>query len=275
LNVLDRIKRDLNKFKEASAHAGDGARLSNAEKNEIIKKLKKAQEEANKIKTYFISATIDVTTTYEKGTKKYGDRIQDYDDTHKNAKIIEARNEKEAVSKFAGDVIYLYNEVADYGCKSRNIKSINNVNVKTEKDFKSASETNMYMRAANPIEYNFFSQDTTHLTNNGFCVLETFVGVYGQLIKKLDTDYFIKLCYKVRGETPPVDNKFFNRLDAGINIDDDEENNFDINNKGWTIEKGVTPDMINKICIELNISHFAFEEYRNVQKLSGAYLLCN
>ena len=50
LNVLDRIKRDLNKFKEASAYAGDGARLSSAEKNEIIKKLKKHKRKQIKLR---------------------------------------------------------------------------------------------------------------------------------------------------------------------------------------------------------------------------------
>ena len=38
----------------------------------------------------------------------------------------------------------------------------------------------------------------------------------------------------------------------GINDDDND-------NIGWTIDQGITPDMINKICIELNISHYAFD----------------
>ena len=39
INVLDRIKRDLNKFKEASANSAPGAKLSNAAKNDSIKKI--------------------------------------------------------------------------------------------------------------------------------------------------------------------------------------------------------------------------------------------
>ena len=160
-------------------------------------------------------------------------------------------------------MIYLYGDEAEYGCKSRNVKGISNVSIKTQADFKSASETNMYMRAANPIEYNFFSQDTTHLKNNGFWVVDTFIGVYGKLIKKLDYDYLINLCYKVRGESPPVNNKYFNKLDVGVNKYDDDKDNYDNHNKIWTIEKGITPDMINKICVELNISHYAFDITKN------------
>ena len=110
----------------------------------------------------------------------------------------------------------------------------------------------MYLRAANPVEYNFFSQDTTHLKNNGFCVVDTFLGLYSSLIKKLNLDYLINLCYTIRGETPPTNTKIINLLDVGINDDDND-------NIGWTIDQGITPDMINKICIELNISHYAFD----------------
>ena len=135
---------------------------------------------------------------------------------------------------------------------TQRIKSTSDVSIKSANDFNKASETDMYLRAANPIEYNFFSQDTTHLKNNGFCVVDTFLGVYSPLIKKLNLDYLIKLCYTIRGETPPTNTKIINLLDIGINDDDNDK-------IGWTIDQGITPDMINKICIELNISHYAFD----------------
>ena len=46
--------------------------------------------------------------------------------------------------------------------------------------------------------------------------------------------------------SPPVNKKYSSLLDIGV-IDDDDYND----NKGWTIDQGITPDMINKICIEL------------------------
>ena len=138
--------------------------------------------------------------------------------------------------------------------QGKKVDQISDININSADAFKEASETDLYMRAANPIEYNFFSQDTTHLKNNGLCVADTILGVYSSLIKKLDMDYLIQLCYKVRGEQPPVNKKYSSLLDDGINDDDDFKDN-----RGWTIEQGITPEMVNKICIELNISHYAFD----------------
>ena len=93
------------------------------------------------------------------------------------------------------------------------------------------------MKSAKPIKYNFFQSDVQYLKENGFCVIDTFVGIYGPLIKKLTRDYFIKLCYEVKGINM-MTNK--NHLDQGIDEDEDEKNNL------WKIEDGITPEMIQK-----------------------------
>ena len=110
----------------------------------------------------------------------------------------------------------------------------------------------MMMKSAKPIKYNFFESDDQYLKDNGFCVIDTFVGIYGPLIKKLTRDYFIKLCYEVKGVSMTT-NK--NHLDDGIDEEDEED---EVNNL-WKIEDGITPDMIQKICQKLNISHYAFD----------------
>ena len=106
------------------------------------------------------------------------------------------------------------------------------------------------MNSAKPIKYNFFESDDQCLKDNGLCVIDTFVWIYGPLIKNLTVDYFIKLCYEVKGINMTT-NK--NHLEEGIVEDEDEKNNL------WKIEDGITPDMIQKLCQKFNISHYAFD----------------
>ena len=263
INVLERIKRDLNKFKTVSDASG-GKRLSKEELKNSLKeaKLKEEQERIKNLKpkekqTFYCTGTFNTITTYNYKTKKNGEQKKQYEDEYRNAKAIEAHTAEEAQEEFIAWGANEYNQKEeDYMGKTKSVKSVSNVAINTANSFKKASETEMYLRAAKPIEYDFFSQDPAHLKNNGFCVVDTFLGVYSPLIKKLDLDYFIKLCYKVRGEVPPEGKKFINLLDVGVETDDDENED---NNKGWTVDKGITPDMINKICIELNITHYAFD----------------
>jgi len=141
--------------------------------------------------------------------------------------------------------------------KNRKVLGFENIHCQSETNFNASSENNMMMKSAKPIKYNFFQSDDQYLKENGFCVIDIFVGIYGPLIKKLTRDYFIKLCYEVKGINM-MTNK--NHLDQGIDEDEDEKNNL------WKIEDGITPDMIQIICQKLNISHYAFDVTKNVLK---------
>ena len=76
LNVLDRIKRDLNKFKAVSA-ATNGVKLSKGEMKDFLKE-QRLVEEKERIKNikprekrqYFCSGTFTVETEYNYKTKK-------------------------------------------------------------------------------------------------------------------------------------------------------------------------------------------------------------
>jgi len=61
----------------------------------------------------------------------------------------------------------------------------------------------MLMKAAKVVAYDFIPENKDLLKNEGFCVIDNFVGTYGKRIKKLTQDYFIGLCYEVRGEVNP------------------------------------------------------------------------
>jgi 5-methylcytosine-specific restriction protein A len=264
--VLDRVKRDLMKFK-AVGEETKGKKISKFELKTILKE-KRFEEEKERIKNlkpkekqrFYVTGKFTVETKYNYSTKKGGKQAKVYLDEHVNAKVIEAYTQKEAEAAFTNWGATEYNQDdEDYMGKTKETKQVSNISVKNANDFKAASETDMFMRAANPVEYNFFSQDTTHLKNNGLCVVDVVLGVYAPLIKKLTYNYFIDLCYMVRCECRPIDNKYLNLLDQGIKDDDDEDNN----KKGWTIDQGVSPEMLYKICVELDISHYAFDITKN------------
>jgi hypothetical protein len=84
-------------------------------------------------------------------------------------------------------------------------------------------------------------------------VLDQFLGIYSPLIKHVNKDYFIDLCYQVRGEQRPA-KKIISALDVGIEgIEDDSDS------EAWTIKDGVSPDMLKEICMREDISHYCFD----------------
>ena len=72
--------------------------------------------------------------------------------------------------------------------KNRKVIGFEKINCQSETNFNASSENNIMMKSAKPIKYNFFESDDQYLKENGFCVIDTFVGIYGPLIKKLTRD---------------------------------------------------------------------------------------
>ena len=106
LNVLDRIKRDLLKFK-AVCDANNGKKLSKTELKEALKE-QRLNDEKERIKnlkpkekqTFYVSGKFNVTTTYKWATKKGGPQIKKYNDIHPNARSFEAYTMEEAEAQF-------------------------------------------------------------------------------------------------------------------------------------------------------------------------------
>ena len=110
------------------------------------------------------------------------------------------REKKQFKSEITDDI-----EERDHYKKSRKVDDFDITQATPESDYKQEGSGSMMMRSAEHIEYNFIPSDDKLLKNDGFCVIDNFLGTYAPLIKKLTREYFVELCYQVRGEIKPAD----------------------------------------------------------------------
>ena len=106
------------------------------------------------------------------------------------------------------------------------------------------------MKAVKFPKYHFIPSDDKLLLNEGFCVIDQFVGIYGPKIKKLTRDYFEDLCKEFYGVSKPT---VTDLLDIGTDSSGDEKP------PAWDISMGVSPKCVNFICQKLNISCYSFD----------------
>ena len=210
--------------------------------------------------TYFITGKIKSIEIYQKQLKKTGEikeRTYELPDEI-YAVPIKAKNEADARRKYADSAEEHFttgrNTEDSNVARTRKMQAATVDNITPQSSYTASSEGNQLMKAVSPIDYSFVPADTSLLKNDGFCVIDQFLGIYGESIKHLTKDYFIDLCYKVRGEQRPA-KKEISALDVGIEgIEDDDELP-----DAWNISKGVSPDMLKKICELEDISHYCFD----------------
>ena len=132
---------------------------------------------------------------------------------------IKAKNRAEAEEKYhakAGEHFISTRSGEDSNVnKSTKFTGATIGSVSSERSFTATSENSQFMKGANNVEYSFIPADTSLLKNEGFCVLDQFIGIYGPMIKHLTNEHFIKMCYQVRGEVQP-EKKKISELDIGI-----------------------------------------------------------
>ena len=228
----------------------------------ITEKYSKAESAKGKLtrpttQTFFVSGVIHTVITYKQKLKKTGTiKERKYNVDTPCALPIKAKNKEEAIEKFIKDAP-ITGDGSGEDSNMAKTKASAGASVSSAVPMSSFSATttgSQFMKAVSPIEYSFIPADTSLLKNNGFCVLDQFLGIYSPLIKHMTKEYFIDLCYEVRGEQRPA-KKMISALDVGIEDLTDDEGEPD----AWNIKNGVSPDMLKKICEREDISHYCFD----------------
>jgi len=211
----------------------------------------KKTPEAKPIKTFYITASIEVETTY---ISKVNVSSYPKKHTYQNiSKDIEANTVEEAKE------IYINLIISDlspnYARGQSIIKSIEYISVVDKSEMKATPTEEMMMKRAKAVKYTFLPEVfDKHEKNDNLCVFNTFVATYKDHIKKLTQERFIELCYQVQGIQITNTNSL-NSLDK--DVEDDEEPEMIKNT--WKKEDGISPKMLFEICKILNISHYAFD----------------
>ena len=215
--VLNLFKdRKIEKFKEAEKlleQLASRGKAPQAAINKLNEKYAKAESatgklERRELKDYFVSGITTRTITYQQQMKKTGTiKPKSFDIDTPFAVPIKAKSKQDAEEKAQAWSASTWISGKDHdsnSAKTVKFKSAKINSVEPKSSFTAASEGSQLMRAANPVEYSFIPTDHSLIKTPGFCVLDQFLGIYSPLIKHLNKDYFINLCYEVRGEVRPA-----------------------------------------------------------------------
>jgi 5-methylcytosine-specific restriction protein A len=246
LSSVKKLVRDMTILKEASQIVMKASKP-------ISKKSVMAYNKPLPLQEYYVRGVYNVANIYTYNTKNANKSKTYYEDII-SSKTFKARSKKEAEAKFIesyADTISSGEDSQTYITKK--FYGVSNLSVTPASKYVASSEAKVMMKAVKPVTYDFIPNDEKYNENDGFCVVNTFLGVYSPLIKSLNMDKFIDLCYNVRGESKNEE-KQVSLLDVGISDEDDDNDT-----KKWKISDGVTSEMLYKICEKLDISHYAFD----------------
>ena len=154
---------------------------------------------APKLERFFMKANLTYSTIYEK-TNKHRKTKELHTSSYKRIEhqVVElpvwASSKEDARIKFENEITDDMEERDNYK-KFRKVDQFDIVQETPESDYHQQESKKMMMKSADHVIYDFIPSDDKLLKNDGFCVLDVFLGTYAPLIKKLTRDYFINLCY--------------------------------------------------------------------------------
>ena len=205
-------------------------------------------KEKNQMRDFFLTADIKRYVSWKKTKKVDGKfrsvwtkwfdeaniRTKKGDGQIKEEKLIRARNLKEAKKIFYEEL--LDEKEADDSEARYRVHTLNFQYVDT-KNFKREETKNMRLKKGRSYHYDYqlVKEEKTHLESgiDGFCVIDNLVGVYGPLIKGLDSKEKI------------------------INLCTDYYKNYD--SSKFNPKDGISASCIYHICHLFQISHYAYD----------------
>ena len=227
--LAQHVKPKINKMKDLGIDI-------NAKQNSIIYKglkqlkqlnTKKGQEKQRAItnmlnkfekqintKTWNITGIIKYTALYKANPiyMRYIDSIYDKEETDN---IVFKGTKDDAIAEFQSQMFQKYNRIdpspdIEYKVEEIIITSM------IEHTTTTTQQQDIPMRSASQLMYNYIDEHKDYLQDTGTCVIDNFIGMYGEELK-LTRDGFITMCKEY-------------------------------NEKNWTPEYGVSPRCVNSIC---------------------------
>ena len=179
-------------------------------------------------KTYFVTGQAKIKRTYfTRKSQKTNNPVkskQTYHDEQRLTVTVEASSPEEAKKQARGA---FKREIENqYYEKEEEFEDVAITSVIEEGQHGAKPPEHRLMKSAKPIKFDFIPSDESLLENEGFCVVDQFVGIYGRHVKKATRNWFINRLYEMNRAS---------KLDTGV---------ADV----WSLEAGVSASVLCDIC---------------------------
>jgi 5-methylcytosine-specific restriction endonuclease McrA len=185
------------------------------------------QEFNNKIR--YVTGKIKVKEIYYAREDKTYIYYQEYEGsgTYKG-------NKESVIEQFKKEMFDKHDFMEASPEKEHNVQEIIITSI-VEKQSTSVPKEDNAMKNATPLMYNCIDEYQEFLQNTGTCVVDNFIGMYGEKLK-LSRDKFIDMC-----------KEYYNNK-----------------NQCWSVEHGITPQCVNSICEKYDITHYCLDIHKSV-----------
>ena len=180
----------------------------------------------SKPRTWHISGTIKIKEKYNKVIKTGREYI--YYKEERDG-IIHKGTKDEAIEAFKNEMFIKYERIDPYPEIEYIVTNIT-IDSITQVDDNVTKKEDMPMKHASQLDYNIINEYKDFLENTGTCVIDNFIGMYGEELG--------------------ITRKYFKCL---------VQEYYKQYNINWTVEDGISPRCVNSICEKYDIAHYVFD----------------